>query len=76
MERTQLFDLMGELKLYGMKAAFDEIMATEAASVQQGDPAAEIDLPWLPGSKGEGDRFVLSSRFGARPVALVFGSYT
>jgi DNA replication protein DnaC len=28
MERTQLFDLMGELKLYGMKAAFDEVMAT------------------------------------------------
>src|SRR4030088_1887107 len=28
MERTQLFDLMGHLKLYGMKAAFDEIMAT------------------------------------------------
>ncbi len=28
MERPQLFDLMGELKLYGMKAAFDEIMAT------------------------------------------------
>jgi len=28
MERTQLFDLMAELKLYGMKAAFDEIMAT------------------------------------------------
>jgi DNA replication protein DnaC len=28
MERTQIFDLMGELKLYGMKGAFDEIMAT------------------------------------------------
>ena len=28
MERSQLFDLMGELKLYDMKAAFDEIMAT------------------------------------------------
>jgi hypothetical protein len=28
MERSQLFDLMGELKLYGIKAAFDEIMAT------------------------------------------------
>jgi DNA replication protein DnaC len=28
MERTELFDLMGELKLFGMKAAFDEIMAT------------------------------------------------
>ena len=28
MEGTQLFDLMGELKFYDMKAAFDEIMAT------------------------------------------------
>jgi DNA replication protein DnaC len=28
MERTELFDLMGELKLFGMKAAFDEVMAT------------------------------------------------
>jgi len=28
MERTQIFDLMGELKLYGMKAAFDDIMST------------------------------------------------
>ena len=28
MERSQLFDLMGELKLYGMKAAFDEIIST------------------------------------------------
>jgi DNA replication protein DnaC len=28
MDRTQLFDLMGTLKLYGMKAAYDEIMAT------------------------------------------------
>jgi DNA replication protein DnaC len=28
MERTQILDLMGELKLYGMKVAFDEIMTT------------------------------------------------
>ncbi|HVO26423.1 MAG TPA: IS21-like element helper ATPase IstB [Candidatus Margulisiibacteriota bacterium] len=28
MERTELLDLMNELKLYGMKAAFDEVMAT------------------------------------------------
>ena len=28
MERAQLFELMGQLKLYGMKAAFDEVMAT------------------------------------------------
>ena len=28
MERTEVLDMMGELKLFGMKAAFDEIMAT------------------------------------------------
>ena len=28
MERAQLFELMGQLKLYGMKAAFDEVMGT------------------------------------------------
>jgi hypothetical protein len=28
MERSEFFDLMGQLQLYGMKAAFDEIMAT------------------------------------------------
>jgi len=28
MERTELFELMGELKLYGMRLAYDEIMAT------------------------------------------------
>jgi DNA replication protein DnaC len=28
MERSHIFDLMSELQLYGMKAAFDEIMAT------------------------------------------------
>ena len=28
MERTQILDLMGELKLYGMRAAYDEMMAT------------------------------------------------
>jgi DNA replication protein DnaC len=28
MERSELLDLMGELKLYGMKSAFDEIMST------------------------------------------------
>ena len=28
MERTDLFDLMGELKLYGMRPAYDEVMST------------------------------------------------
>ena len=44
MERSQLFDLMGELKLYGMKAAFDEIMATLASAPlmkQRGAPIGE-----------------------------------
>ena len=27
MERTEIFDLMGTLKLYGMRAAYDEVMA-------------------------------------------------
>jgi hypothetical protein len=28
MERAQVFDLMGELKLYGMRQAYDEVMAS------------------------------------------------
>ena len=27
MERTEIFDLMAALKLYGMRAAYDEVMA-------------------------------------------------
>ena len=27
MERTEVLDMMGELKLYGMKAAYDETLA-------------------------------------------------
>jgi hypothetical protein len=36
MERTQLFDLMGELKLFGMKAAFDEISGPANAAPNTG----------------------------------------
>ena len=28
MERTEVLEMMGELKLYGMKSAYDEIYAT------------------------------------------------
>ena len=28
MERTQVLELMGTLKLYGMRSAYDEVMAT------------------------------------------------
>ncbi|EAQ35316.1 putative transposase [Nitrobacter sp. Nb-311A] len=44
MERTQIFDLMGELKLYGMRAAFDEIMATVVKHGRQIVPAPAGDL--------------------------------
>jgi hypothetical protein len=27
MERTQIFDLMGELKLFGMRSAYDDVIA-------------------------------------------------
>ena len=48
-ERTQLFDLMGDLKLYGMKAAFDEIMATavKGRSFRQ-DLATSVSCYGLP----------------------------
>ncbi len=54
-----------------------ETLAAEAASVKQGEPAPDFTLPWLPGpTAGGGRAFTLSHRFGERPVALVFGSYT
>jgi len=54
-----------------------EIMAIEAGCVQEGDSAPDFTLPWLgPPPAGAGERFTLSSHFGARPVALIFGSYT
>ncbi len=28
MERTEILDMMGELKLYGMRAAYDETLST------------------------------------------------
>ena len=58
--------------------AEDEVMqamALEAAYVQVGDPAPEFDLPRL-GGPDAGERVGLSSHFGKRPVALIFGSYT
>ncbi len=58
--------------------AADEIMrvmALEATSVQAGDAAPEFDLPRL-GGPNTGEPVRLSSHFGNRPVALIFGSYT
>ena len=38
MERTEVLDLMGQLKLFGMKNAYDEILAT--ALKRQHEPPA------------------------------------
>lgn len=51
------------------------LMALEASSVQIGDPAPDFSLPRL-GEPETGERVTLSSHFGKRPVALIFGSYT
>jgi len=54
-----------------------ETMGWEAQSVKQGEPAPDFTLPWLGGTDPDrGPSLTLSSHFGNRPVALVFGSYT
>jgi hypothetical protein len=50
-------------------------MALEVTSVQTGDPAPDFALPRL-GGPNAGELVTLSSHFGKRPVALIFGSYT
>ena len=41
MERTQVLDLMGELKLYGMRQAYDEVMAV-SISASMNRPASWV----------------------------------
>ena len=54
-----------------------ELMPLEATSVQQGEPARDFELPFLPGHGGTaGETVHLAERFAFRPVALIFGSYT
>ena len=43
MERSELFDLMGALKLYGMRSAYDEVMGT-ALKRQHEPPRVVGDL--------------------------------
>jgi len=43
MERTEILGLMGELKLYGMRGAFDEVMTT-AVKRQHEPPRIVGDL--------------------------------
>jgi hypothetical protein len=65
MERTQLFDRMGELKLYGMKAAFDEILAT--AVKRQHEPQRIVGEPsWRSTDNPRSRRLRNPSRLGWR----------
>jgi hypothetical protein len=58
-------------------AVIAETFAAEQGSVRQGEDAPDFTLPWLPASEKPGtDALSLSSHFGTRPVALIFGSYT
>ena len=58
-------------------ATIEAMFELEPNAVQQGDPAPDIELPWL-GERPEGqpERFSLAALRGERPVALIFGSYT
>ena len=51
MERTELFDLMGELKLYGMKAAFSPPLDKFAPRRSSPTPASGRDSCAPPGQE-------------------------
>ena len=50
MERSQVLDAMGQLKLYGMRTAYDEIIAT---AVQATARTANRSLATLPGRRDQ-----------------------
>ena len=76
MDGLDLDDLEDAMSHPGAIEMLAEWMPHEAASVKQGEPAPDFTLPYLPGHAKEGETMTLSSHFGERPVALVFGSYT
>lgn len=86
LERLQGDDQLAGLSVDDLAAAMShpraaevvaELMPLEGTSVQQGEPARDFELPFLPGHGGaDGETVRLAERFAARPVALIFGSYT
>ncbi len=74
MDVDDLMDAMSHPKAAGV---VESLMALEPNIVQQGEPAPDFTLPWLSGQGSDGSAsLTLSSHFGKRPVALIFGSYT
>lgn len=76
MDGLSIEDLRDAMTAPGAAETVAELMPIEAASVKPGEPAPDFDLPWLPGCGPVGETLRLSSHFGERPVALIFGSYT
>ena len=44
MERTEILDLMGKLKLFGMRAAFDEIIANGKRNKISNNPFLHVGI--------------------------------
>ena len=76
MDGLALDDLKAAMSHPEAAKVIAESMPIEAASVQQGQAAPDFTLNYLPGSGPDGESVTLSSHFGSRPVALIFGSYT
>ena len=77
MDGLSIDDLKGAMSHPLAAQTVAELMPYEATSVKPGEPAPDFTLPYLPGCGGaEGETLTLSDRFGSRPVALIFGSYT
>ena len=77
MKSMDVDDLMDAMSHPKAADVVKELMALEPNAVQQGEPAPDFTLPRLPAPGAEaGAPVTLSSHFGKRPVALIFGSYT
>ena len=76
MEGLDLDDLKATMSHPKARETLAKWMPFEATSVQAGESAPDFSLRYLPGHGLEGESMTLSSHFGKRPVALIFGSYT
>ena len=76
MEGLDLDDLKAAMSHPKALETLTKWMPLEASSAQPGAPAPDFSLPYMPGYGPDGESMTLSSHFGSRPVALVFGSYT
>lgn len=77
MNAMDVDDLMAAMSHPKAADVVQSLMALEPQVVEQDQPAPDFSLPWLSGRGPDGSTSVtLSSHFGKRPVALIFGSYT